>query len=97
MRPVEPFAMPLYKCKNCGKVISEPQLHTFSISFDNLRCRGRWCLCEECIKQGITVPKCARFSKMVLDKNTVAFLSELTDIISRYKVKSGDVFYDEEG
>ena len=96
MRPVEPFVMPLYKCKNCGKVISEPQLRSFSISFDNLHCRGRWCLCEECIEKGITVPKCAHFSKTVLDKNTMEFLSELIDIVSRYKVNPGDVFYGED-
>lgn len=93
MKIKEIFIMPLYKCKNCGKVISEPNLHSFSISYNNYKCHGRWCLCDECLEKGITKPKCAYFSKKVLDKNTVEFLSELVDIISHYKVNSKDVFY----
>ncbi len=96
MRPIEPFVMPLYKCKNCGKVISEPQLQSFNISYNDLYCRGRWCLCEECIEKGITRPKSASFSKKVLGENAVAFLSELIEIISRYRVELGDVFYGED-
>lgn len=96
MRPIEPFVMPLYKCKNCGKVISEPQLQSFSISYNDLYCQGHWCLCEECIEKGITRPKSAFLSERILDKNMVVFLNELIEIVSRYRVKGGDVFYGED-
>lgn len=84
MEPVQPFIMPQYKCKKCGKIVSEPHLQSFNISYENWQCHGRWCLCDDCIAKGVARPQCAD-----------AFLSELADIISKYKVNPRDVFYEE--
>ena len=94
MEPYEIFAMPQYHCKNCGKIVSEPQLQSFCFSFENYRCCGQWCLCDECIAKGVNKPKCARFSKNV-SHNATAFLRELADIISQFKVNAEDVFFEE--
>ncbi len=96
MRPIEPFVMPKYKCKNCGKIISEPQLKSFKVSFGDFQCFGQWCLCDECLEGGITKPKCVRTHKWVLGKDDATFLRELADLITKYKVRAIDVFFEEE-
>ena len=95
MQAHEIFAMPQYRCKNCGKIVSEPQLQSFCISFEKYRCCGQWCLCDKCIAKGVNKPQCARFSKHISHKYAADFLRELADIISQYKVNAGDVFFEE--
>ena len=95
MEAHEIFVMPKYRCKNCGKVVSDPQLRPFCVSYENFHCSGRWCLCDECIAKGVNMPKCANFSKNISNKNVVAFLRELADKIAHYKVNREDVFFEE--
>lgn len=95
MERTETFYMPLYKCKCCGEIFSEPQIKDFEIVYEQYHCRVRWCLCKECLVKGVDVPSSIHFTKLIQNKNMIVFLRELIDLILKYKVNQGDCFFKE--
>ena len=95
MERTETFYMPLYKCKCCGEIFSEPQVRDFEIVYEQYHCHGRWCLCEMCIEKGVNTPSITHFTKRLQNKNMILFLRELIDLILKYKVNQGDCFFKE--
>lgn len=94
MEPIKPFFMALYKCKNCGTILSQPHLKLFNVSFNNYKYRGHWCLCDNCIKKLIKKPQYLHFSKSVVEQNAFKNFKKLLNLIIMYKVNNEDIFYE---
>ena len=95
MERTETFYMPLYKCKCCGEIFSEPQIKDVKIVYEQYQYHTRWYLCEMCIEKGVNTPSITHFTKRLQNKNMILFLRELIDLILKYKVNQGDCFFKE--
>ena len=96
MEPIEPFFMPLYKCKNCGEIISQSQLKSFRIIYNKHYFSGSWCLCDGCVDKLVNKPKYLYFSKSFLSEKSITSLKEVLDLMLKYKVNTEDMFFEDE-
>lgn len=90
----ETLVMPQVKCKNCGKILNEPFLHTFDFTYNESHYRGKWCLCEECLEKGVVDINFFNPTKRFMRSDMVEFLKGLAETISCYALnRCKDVFY----
>lgn len=87
----EELLVTVVKCKHCGRIVEERNLHRFSYTYDNHEYHVQWCLCDECISKGIHKPK--RFITVKnhrMRKDATSLLKELAQTVLRYMVDFGD-------
>ena len=93
MGPIEPFFMPLYKCKFCGEIISQPQLKAFRSIYNKHYFSGSWCLCDGCVDKLVNKSKYLYFSRRFLSEKSIVSLKEVLDLMLKYKLNTGEVFF----
>ena len=85
------------RCKNCGTMILEQDLHNISLHCDNRHYQAKWCLCNECITKSLIEPcPVYKVKNHIRHKQSAVLLKEKAEIILRYMLNSYDDFYFEE-
>jgi hypothetical protein len=81
--PYRPFFMEKVKCKNCGKKVGVPFLKRSKTH--NIK----WCLCDDCIRLGITLPK-------EKDVNSEDWKREVAKIVKHFAFEERDILWGDE-